>query len=63
MLVRMLILALLFAGLAIPQAYDPWRDFAEIWNPFADKINHGVFDAKAWPKVRDAFHRIEKSGW
>ena len=50
--------------LAIPQALsqgisDPWRDLAEVWNPFAEQINKGILDLKQWKKVLRAVDRIE----
>ncbi len=51
---RMLVL-LLFAPaltLALPTDADVWARFAEVWNPFAAKLNTGVFDVKLWKEVK-----------
>ena len=54
---RVLILAIPAAVLG--QSPDPWKQLADVWNPFADKINHGVVDLKLWKKVLAAIDQIE----
>lgn len=49
--------------LALPQLlaqqWDPWRELAAVWNPFAEKLNAGVLDLKLWRKVVKQVERIE----
>ena len=54
---RVLILAIPAAALG--QSPDLWKQLADVWNPFAEKINHGVVDLKLWKKVVAAIDRIE----
>ena len=41
---------------------DQWQDLARVWNPFAEKMNRGVFDLKLWQKVVKQVERIEGKG-
>jgi hypothetical protein len=49
--------------LAVPQVVadplDQWQQLAAVWNPFAEKLNGGVLDLKAWKKVVQAVERIQ----
>jgi hypothetical protein len=40
-------------------AEDPWTRLAYFWNPFADRLNHGVLDLKAWKRFVQEVDRIE----
>lgn len=51
--------ALLFAMQIGLDQQDDWAAFRDVWNPFAEKLNKGVFDNKLWQKVRREFHRLE----
>lgn len=48
--------------LAVPQVVlrqqDDWVDFQKLWNPFAEKLNAGVLDAKLLEKVVREINRI-----
>ena len=48
--------------LAAPQIVprdDPWGEYAEAANAFAEKFNQGVLDLKRWRAVLAAIDRIE----
>lgn len=51
--------------LAVPQAVipqprgDQWDELQVVWNPFAEKMNRGVLDAKLWKRVVAQVDRIE----
>jgi hypothetical protein len=54
------------AILALPQVvnqglqqFDQWNELSEAWNPFADKMNHGVLDMKQWKRVVKVIEKIE----
>lgn len=36
-----------------------WEQFRAVWNPFAERMNQGVFEVKMWEKVREKFHKVE----
>jgi hypothetical protein len=36
-----------------------WQALADAWNPFAAKLNRGIFDAPLWAKVLKQIHAIE----
>jgi hypothetical protein len=44
---------------AEPDPLDPWQQLASVWNPFAEKLKHGVVDVKLWKKVVAQVDRIE----
>jgi hypothetical protein len=50
--------------LALPQlvapAPDQWDELRKVWNPFAEKMNRGVLDLKAWKRVVAAVEKIER---
>lgn len=58
---RSLIAALAIAPQLRAQSIDQlqWRELADVWNPFAEKLNSGVFDLKLWKKVLQKIHSIE----
>ena len=38
---------------------DQWHELADVWNPFAEKLNQGVLDLKMWKRVVRQVERIE----
>jgi hypothetical protein len=66
----LLAMLLLFARLDAQVAPDntqrleqlKWQELADAWNPFASKMNNGVFDVKLWAKVVKSVNAIDGKG-